>query len=82
LDYVLDIGLYRPVKGSVIFAAAKGFKDNGANLHSGIEFDEARLIRLAHQAYANKAMTNIKNSSQVILKSGFDAKASTRNSIL
>lgn len=70
LDYVLDIGLYRPVKGSVIFAAAKGFKDNGANLHESIDFDNARLSGAHIAAYANKDGAKFTGYA----KSGFDAK--------
>lgn len=39
----LDIGLYKPIKGNVIFSAAKGFKDNGMDLLSEIEIDEDRI---------------------------------------
>jgi len=75
-DFVLDIGLYRPVKGSVIFAAAKGFKDNGANLHSGIEFDEKRLSGAHIASYANSADENeYKSRFSTYIKAGFDVKA-------
>ncbi|OJI08156.1 HSal18 [Candidatus Micrarchaeum sp.] len=40
---VLDIGLNKPIKGNVIFSAAKGCKDNGLDLVSEIEADESRL---------------------------------------
>lgn len=40
---ILDIGTYRPVKGSVVFAAAKGSKDNGMAIAANIEIDEKRL---------------------------------------
>ncbi|MGD0729158.1 MAG: 50S ribosomal protein L18 [Candidatus Micrarchaeaceae archaeon] len=76
LDYILDIGLYRPVKGSVIFAAAKGFQDNGANLHSNIEFDEARISGSHIQDYATKLDANkYKEQFSSYIKNGFDAKA-------
>jgi large subunit ribosomal protein L18 len=42
-ELVLDIGLYRPIKGTVIFAAAKGSVDGGINIISNIEFDAKRL---------------------------------------
>lgn len=42
-EIVLDMGLYKPVKNSLIFAAAKGCIDSGMKLRSGIEFDESRL---------------------------------------
>lgn len=74
-DYILDIGLYRPVSGSVIFAAAKGFKDNGANLHSGIEFDEKRASGEHIADYAKKAQEQTyKTQFSAYIKSGFDAK--------
>lgn len=40
---VLDTGLYNPIKGSIIFAAAKGCIDLGLKLKSNIEFDDDRL---------------------------------------
>lgn len=76
LDYILDIGLYRPVKGSVIFAAAKGFQDNGANLHSNIEFDEARISGTHIQEYAGKLEeSKYKEQFSSYIKNGFDVKA-------
>ncbi len=51
--YVLDIGLYRPIKNSVIFAAAKGAIDGGVGISSGIEFDESRLEGKHIEAYAS-----------------------------
>ena len=42
-ELILDIGLYRPMKGSVIFAAAKGTVDGGINIISNIEIDAKRL---------------------------------------
>lgn len=74
-EFVLDIGLYRPVSGSVIFAAAKGFKDNGAGLRSSIEFDEKRLSG-AHIAAHAGSLSNedYKSRFSSYAKSGFDAK--------
>jgi len=40
---VLDMGLARPSKFNVLFAAAKGCLDSGINVISNIEFDENRL---------------------------------------
>jgi len=75
-DFVLDIGLYRPVKGSVVFAAAKGFKDSGANLHSGIEFDEARLSGTHISSYAKAIDENeYKSRFSSYIKEGFDVKS-------
>ena len=42
-EATLDIGLYKPVKGSVVFAAAKGAQDGGLKLGANIEIDAARL---------------------------------------
>lgn len=74
-DFILDIGLYRPVKGSVIFAAARGFKDGGANLHGSIEFDDARLsgAHIAKYASAIDEQT-YKSRFSSYVKSGFDLK--------
>jgi large subunit ribosomal protein L18 len=75
-QFVLDIGLYRPVKGSVIFAAAKGFKDNGAKLNATIDFDEKRLSGSHIAGYANGiGENNYKSRFSSYIKSGFDAKA-------
>ncbi|MCL5680243.1 MAG: 50S ribosomal protein L18 [Candidatus Marsarchaeota archaeon] len=40
---ILDIGLHKPIKGNVIFSAAKGCKDNGIDLVSEIEADDDRI---------------------------------------
>lgn len=42
-ELILDIGLYKPIKNNVIFAAAKGCIDGGLNVRGNIEFDESRL---------------------------------------
>ncbi len=54
---VLDIGLYKPDKASVIFAAAKGAADGGLKVLNSIEFDEKRLSgqHIAQYAKALKA---------------------------
>ena len=75
-EFVLDLGLYRPVKGSVIFAAAKGFKDRGANLRGSIEFDEARLSGSHIANYAAKAdEQTYKTRFSSYIKAGFEAKS-------
>ncbi|MCL5101903.1 MAG: 50S ribosomal protein L18 [Candidatus Marsarchaeota archaeon] len=51
---VLDIGLNKPIKGNVIFSAAKGFKDNGMDLLSDVEVDEARISGSHISEYAKK----------------------------
>ena len=40
---VLDVGLYKPVKSSVVFAGAKGAADGGIEVLNGIEIDAKRL---------------------------------------
>ncbi|MDE1871299.1 MAG: 50S ribosomal protein L18 [Candidatus Micrarchaeota archaeon] len=80
-DFVLDIGLYRPVKGSVIFAAAKGFKDSdaGLNLHANIEFDSGRLSGKHISDYAGSLKEEkYKERFSSYAKSGFDAKDITK----
>lgn len=42
-EIVLDTGLYKPAKSSVVFAAAKGAADGGLKVLNSIEFDEKRL---------------------------------------
>lgn len=42
-EFVLDIGLFKPIKSSVLFAAAKGAIDGGMKIKSTIEFDEKRI---------------------------------------
>ncbi len=42
-EVVLDIGLAKPGKFSVVFAAGKGAADGGLKLLNNIEFDEKRL---------------------------------------
>ncbi len=42
-EAVLDVGLYKPVSSSVVFAGAKGVSDGGIKLLNNIEFDEKRL---------------------------------------
>jgi len=75
-DYILDIGLYRPVKGSVVFAAAKGFKDGGANLHGNIEINESRLKGSHIADYASKAGDEYyKSRFSNYIKSGFNVKS-------
>jgi large subunit ribosomal protein L18 len=75
-EFILDIGLYRPVKGSVIFAAAKGFQDNGAKLRGTIDFDSARLSGSHIATYAGKAKDDeYKARFSGYVKSGFDVKS-------
>ncbi len=70
-EVVLDMGLYKPVKYNVIFAAAKGCKDNGINLKENIEFDEKRLNGKHIAEYAKKEKGNQVQFSQYA-KAKFD----------
>jgi large subunit ribosomal protein L18 len=49
-----DIGLYRPVKSSVAFAAIKGCMDNGLKIPGSIEVDKAKISGKAIKDYAQK----------------------------
>jgi large subunit ribosomal protein L18 len=42
-DVILDIGLSKPIKSSVIFAAAKGAQEGGLKLLGTYEIDESRI---------------------------------------
>ncbi len=42
-EAVVDTGIYKPGKASVIFAAAKGAADGGLKIRNNIQFDEKRL---------------------------------------
>ncbi len=42
-EFVLDIGLYRPTKASILFAAAKGAMDSGMGIRGNIDFDDKRI---------------------------------------
>ncbi len=42
-EAVLDVGLYKPVRSSVVFAGARGVSDGGIKLINSIEIDEKRL---------------------------------------
>ncbi|MGC8571857.1 MAG: 50S ribosomal protein L18 [Candidatus Micrarchaeia archaeon] len=52
-NVVLDIGLYKPIKSSIIFAAAKGILDGGVKLKHNIEVDENRIKGVHIANYAN-----------------------------
>ena len=53
-EYILDIGLHKPTKASILFAAAKGAVDSGLNLRNSIEFDESRIDGTHIKNYAEK----------------------------
>jgi large subunit ribosomal protein L18 len=52
-EYVLDTGLYKPMKSSVIFAAARGSIDSGLKILNSIEIDSKRLSGGHIASYAN-----------------------------
>lgn len=72
--FILDIGLYRPIKGSTIFAAAKGFKDSGMGMHGNIEIDEERLSGKHISAYANESGDDVQKRFAGYIKAKFDVK--------
>ncbi len=51
-ELVLDIGLYRPISSTVIFAAAKGAQDGGLKLRGSFEVDEKRISGAHIASYA------------------------------
>lgn len=57
-ELVADLGLYRPIKSSVVFAAMKGCIDGGLKVRADITFDAKRLSGEAIKAYA----TSIKST--------------------
>jgi large subunit ribosomal protein L18 len=57
-EVILDIGLYKPIKSSVIFAAAKGIIDGGVKLVANIDFDEKRIKGTHIADYANSLKEN------------------------
>jgi large subunit ribosomal protein L18 len=71
---VLDTGLYKPIKSSVVFAAAKGAIDGGLKLANSIEFDEKRLAGQHIQDYAKGEG---KDAFTAYKKESFDAQRIT-----
>lgn len=57
-EAVLDIGLYKPVKSSVVFAGAKGAADGGIKLLNSIDIDEGRLSGVHISDYAKSGKAN------------------------
>lgn len=51
-ECALDIGLRKPGKASILFAAARGAVDGGLRIRNGIEFDEKRIRGEHIKAYA------------------------------
>lgn len=81
-DVALDIGLYKPVKGSIIFAAAKGAQDGGVKVRGEIEIDEARLSGAHIENYAKEHKEKFSdyakaNFDAASMKSRFEAMKSS-----
>lgn len=73
-DVILDIGLYTPVKGSVIFAALKGAVDAGLNVpHSEDVLPSEKRISGAHIA-SNEKTKFTKYDPKTITKDFQDMK--------
>jgi large subunit ribosomal protein L18 len=70
-EMVLDTGLYKPIKSSVVFAAAKGAIDGGLKIANNIEFDEKRLSGQHISEYAKAAG---KDKFSGYRKANFDAQ--------
>jgi large subunit ribosomal protein L18 len=68
---ILDIGLARPVSGSVSFAAAKGSQDGGLALRFNAEVDAGRITGAHIAKYAAKKPAGPQFA--LYAKSGFDA---------
>jgi large subunit ribosomal protein L18 len=78
-EMVLDIGLQTPMKGSVIFAAAKGSIDGGMKVLSNIEFDAKRLsgAHIADYSAKGEALARSKSQFSAYAKAGFDVSKMT-----
>ncbi|MGC8669798.1 MAG: 50S ribosomal protein L18 [Candidatus Micrarchaeia archaeon] len=57
-DVILDLGLYKPIKNSLIFAAAKGAQDGGIKLKGSIEVDEKLINGEYIEKYAKSLDDN------------------------
>lgn len=68
---VLDIGLYKPVKSSIIFAGAKGASDGGIQLLNSIEIDNKRVTG-SHIAEYSKMKINNQNQFSLYRKENID----------
>lgn len=75
-ESVLDIGLYKPVKSALVFAAAKGAADGGIKLLNGIEVDVGRVsgkhIAEYAKALAQKDAGAYKRQFGAYAKAGLD----------
>jgi len=71
-ECILDIGVARPVKGSVVFAAAKGSKDNGMAIAANLEIDEKRISGNHIAEYAKEGAGKTQFTGYA--KANFDVK--------
>ncbi len=70
---ILDIGLYRPVSGSSVFAAAAGFKDAGFSINIGdVVPGENRLFGKHIENYANLIKGDLQHRFSRYTKKGID----------
>lgn len=58
---IVDIGLYRPIKNSRLFAVVKGCTDAGMHINQNIEFDENRIKGLHINKEIEGKLNEIKN---------------------
>jgi len=70
-DCILDIGLYKPLKSSVVFSAAKGCIDNGMKIRGTFDVDMGRISGSHISAYA-KSVKQGSPQFSVYKKSNFD----------
>lgn len=77
-DIILDIGLYRPTKNSVVFAAAKGAIDGGLKVRGTISVDEGRINGSAIAKYAEKMFSENKDKFDAHFSSYLSKKIDVR----
>ncbi len=73
-DIILDIGLYRPTKNSVVFAAARGASDGGLKIRGTINVDNDRINGSAIAKYAEKMFGEDKDKFNVHFSSYLSKK--------
>ena len=70
---ILDVGTYRTVSGSLVFAAAAGLKDVGFEIATGdVVPDESRLLGKHIENYANLIKGDFQQRFSKYLKAGID----------
>jgi large subunit ribosomal protein L18 len=70
-DVVLDLGLYKPIKGSVVFAAAKGAQDGGMKVRGEMAVNADRISGSHIESYAKGNKERFSGYS----KAGFDVSS-------